>query len=137
MSALAIPVEEYTTPNPITVTVTAQIAELFKVMNENGIRHLPVVNGSQVVGVISERDLQLLKLLGPDVIKELRAQDIMVPEPVTVEADTPVDQVAFMMSEKKIGSVMVNDSNQEFLGVFTVTDALNALIEVVRENKNS
>ena len=37
------------------------------------------------------------------------------------------------MSDRKIGSVIVNDEEDRFLGIFTASDALNALVEIVRE----
>ncbi|HEX5954088.1 MAG TPA: CBS domain-containing protein, partial [Rhodanobacteraceae bacterium] len=58
--------------------------------------------------------------------------DIMATDPISVLADTPLDEVAFDMSERKIGSVLVYEESGEYLGIFTVTDALNALIEIVR-----
>jgi acetoin utilization protein AcuB len=84
------------------------------------------------VGIVSERDLKVvagLKMLEKNL---LTAADIMSPDPVTVDASTMLDEVAFEMSEKKIGSVIVTE-NDQFLGIFTVTDALNALIEAARE----
>lgn len=45
---------------------------------------------------------------------------------------TPLDEVAYVMSERKVGSVIVNEDSGEFLGIFTVTDVLNALIEISR-----
>jgi len=47
----------------------------------------------------------------------------------------PLDRVAFTMSDRKIGSVIVNEDDGEFLGIFTVTDALNALIEISRAGR--
>ena len=45
-----------------------------------------------------------------------------------------LDEVALAMSEKKVGSVIVNDDEGRFYGIFTATDALNALVETVRRN---
>jgi CBS domain-containing protein len=61
-----------------------------------------------------------------------RAADIMSADPFTVVATAPLDEVAYAMSEKKIGSVIVNDEDGQFLGIFTASDALNALIEIIR-----
>ena len=38
------------------------------------------------------------------------------------------------MSQKKIGCVIVNDENDNFFGIFTVVDALNALVEITRDD---
>ena len=65
----------------------------------------------------------------------MRAADIMAADPVTVSVSAPLDEVAYTMSEKKIGSVIVNDQNGKLLGIFTATDALNALIEIVRRDE--
>ena len=57
----------------------------------------------------------------------------MAAAPLTVSASTPLDEVAFAMSDMKVGSVIVNDEDGRFLGIFTATDALNALIEIIRK----
>jgi acetoin utilization protein AcuB len=132
MLPLNLPVEEYTTPNPVTAREDMLIDDLRRLMEEHGIRHLPIVRGGTVVGVISDRDARLVAGLDFEQKLQVRAADIMAPDPLTVSATTPLDEVAYAMSEQKIGSVIVNDENGRFLGIFTVTDALNALIEIAR-----
>ena len=136
MSKFKVPVEEFTTPDPVTSTEDANVDELLRLMKENGIRHLPILRREQVVGVISERDLKVIAGLDFKEKSLLRASDIMATDPVSVSSETPLDEVAFEMSNKKIGSVIVNEGNS-FLGIFTVTDALNALIEIAREEQLS
>lgn len=132
MLPLNLPVEEYTTPNPVTAREDMLIDDLRRLMEAHGIRHLPIVRGGTVVGVISDRDARLVAGLDFEQKLQVRAADIMAPDPLTVSAATPLDEVAYAMSDKKIGSVIVNDENGRFLGIFTVTDALNALIEIAR-----
>lgn len=132
MDRLNLPVEEYTTPNPFTATEDMSLDELIVMMKKHGIRHIPVVRNEMVVGIISERDLKVATGLTKVEKILVRAGDIMVQDPVTVTSDTSLADVAFEMSRRKIGSVIVNDENNRFLGIFTVTDALNALIEVTR-----
>ncbi len=130
---LNAPVEEYTTPNPLTAPETATVDELTQILKDNGVRHLPITNakGDKIVGVVSDRDLRVVAGLDFTERNMVRAMDIMAPNPVTVSSDSPLDEVALQMSEKKIGSVIVNEGDQ-LLGIFTVTDALNALIEITR-----
>ena len=132
MSAFRVPVDEYTTPNPITASEEASVEDLSTLMQENGIRHVPIVRGGNVVGVVSERDLRLIAGLKLAEKNFVRAADIMAPNPVMVDREDSLDDVAFEMSEKKIGSVMVMDEDNELYGIFTATDALNALIEIAR-----
>lgn len=131
MNHIHLPVEEYTTPNPVTATEDMLIEDLVQLMKKNDIRHLPIVRGERVVGIISERDLGVASCLNQGE-KVVRAKDIMIHDPITVSCEESLENVAFEMSKRKIGSVIVNDENDKFLGIFTVTDALNALIENAR-----
>lgn len=132
MQPTNVPVEEYTTPDPITANEDMTFDDLRRLMAEHGIRHLPVMSGDTVVGVISDRDVRLVSGLTVTEKAQVRAADIMAPNPVIVKASTPLDEVAYVMSDRKVGSVIVNDEDGKLLGIFTATDALNALIEIVR-----
>lgn len=132
MSRLTVAVEEFTTPNPLTARDTASLEELQRIMQDNNVRHIPIVKNNTVVGIVSDRDLKLISGLSKTEKLQVKASDIMSPNPVTVSAGATLDEVAYEMSRSKIGSVIVNDENDEFLGIFTVTDALNALIEIAR-----
>jgi acetoin utilization protein AcuB len=97
-----------------------------------GSAHIPIMQNEKVVGIVSDRDIKVIAGLKMLEKSFLTAADIMSPDPVSVDSSTMLDEVAFEMSEKKIGSVIVTE-NEELLGIFTVTDALNALIEAARE----
>ncbi|HMM46791.1 MAG TPA: CBS domain-containing protein [Thiobacillaceae bacterium] len=126
------PVEEYTTPNPVTATEDMSTDELTALMQAHGVRHLPVVRGDTVIGLISDRDVRVAQGLSDAHKIQVRAADIMAADPVMMSARRRLDEVAYVMSDRKIGSVIVNDEEGRFLGIFTVTDALNALIEMSR-----
>jgi len=127
-------VDEFTTPDPITANEDTTIDELRELMETHGIRHLPIVRDENVVGVLSDRDVRLAWGLTDAEKRQVRAADIMATDPLTVRATAPLDEVAYAMSEKKLGSVIVTEEDGKFLGIFTATDALNALIEIVRRD---
>lgn len=127
-------VEEFTTPYPVTTNEDQTVDELHQLMQDLSVRHLPVLRGDAVVGVISDRDLRLARGLSEQHKIQIRAGDLMNADPVTVSAATPIDEVALKMSERKIGSVLVNDASGKLIGIFTITDALNALIEISRSS---
>lgn len=131
-SQINLPVEEFTTVNPITADEQTHIEELVRLMKENGIRHLPILKNGKPVGMISERDLKVAECFFNTNHKKIVASDIMVKNPFTVQATTTLDEVAYQMSKNKIGSALVVDKSNELVGIFTSTDALNALIETVR-----
>ena len=135
MLPISMPVEEFTTPDPVTADENMMVDDLRLLMEKHGIRHLPIVRDNRVVGVISDRDLRLFAGLSAAEKFQVRAADIMAEHPLTVTADLPLDEVAYAMSERRVGSAIVNDENGELLGIFTATDALNALIEIVREKR--
>lgn len=129
MRRLKIPVDEYTTPSPLTVDSRATVPLIRDIMREYGVRHVPVVDERKAVGIISDRDLRILDHCeGTDAIT---AYDVMVKDPYTVESGTSLEDVVLQMSKHKIGSAVVS-ANGEIVGIFTSTDALNALVEILR-----
>ena len=129
MRHVHIPVEDYTTPSPVTASLATPVAEIMAIMEQYGIRHVPVTEKDSPVGIISDRDIRLvLRLPGSDA---LTAQDIMVHDPFTVGPEEAIEDVALAMGRQRIGSAIVTE-NGRITGIFTLTDALNALIEIIR-----
>ncbi|MDZ4660696.1 MAG: CBS domain-containing protein [Pseudomonadota bacterium] len=125
-----IPVDEFTTPTPFTVSANTSMEEVSRVMKDHGIRHVPVISGNVPVGIISDRDLKVLGKFPS--WSTFIAEDVMSTNPYTVSPETNIDEVAYYMSENKIGSALVQDEAGSIVGIFTATDALNALVEVIR-----
>ena len=71
-------------------------------------RYSMLVRDGKVVGVVSDRDVRVAQGLGTEHRFQVRAADIMATDPVMVPASMPLDRVAFTMSDRKIGSVIVN-----------------------------
>lgn len=136
MEKLNLPVEEYTTPDPVTAGEDTSVEELRSLMKENNVRHIPILASQQVIGIVSDRDLKVVTGLNLSEKSLVRAADIMARDPITVSSQDSLDQVAYLMSSRKIGSVIVNDGNK-FYGIFTSTDALNALIEILRAGREN
>ncbi len=128
-------VDEYTTPSPLTVGKDAKISDILNLMEENKVRHIPVIDGKKAVGILSERELRVVSGLGNG-SESLLANDVMTKSPYCVTAETPLETVALEMSSRKIGSAIVCNKKDEITGIFTSTDALNALIEVLRGDVN-
>jgi acetoin utilization protein AcuB len=129
MKQLKIPVDEYTTPSPVTVDADTPMCDLIELMQDKEIRHIPVVSADAAIGIISDRDVRMV--MNVEGAQALRARDLMHADPFTVESGTSLEDVVFAMSKNKIGSAIVND-NGNIVGIFTSTDALNALVEVLR-----
>lgn len=126
---MEIPVEEYTSPVLVTVDMQASLDQALELMQENSIRHLPVMDDNRVVGIISERDV--LTNFGKSWTSMMKVEDVMATDILTVHRRENLGEVAMELSSKKIGSALVVDGNSEVFGIFTTTDALNALVELL------
>ena len=123
-------VEEFTSPCDHFVGPEDSIQDVEKLMNQEDIRHFPVLDGKKnVIGVISERDVYYGYRLDPE--GKAPVSQVMQSEPYCAPADTKISEVAMAMSANKYGSAIILNEDGS-LGIFTSIDALNALIEVVR-----
>lgn len=123
-------VQEYMSVAPVVVSSDCTLAEAHRLMRERNIRHLPVVDGGRLVGVVSQRDLyQLETLRGVDPGVEI-VHEAMASEPYAVPPDAPLEAVAATMAESKYGSAVVVDRGS-VIGLFTTVDALRALAALV------
>ena len=128
---LEIPVEEFSTPNPETAGVRSDYKELAEKMRRGRFRHLLIVQDTDVVGIVSQRDLKVLEGLGESA-QQLVAEDFMSRDLYIESPQAPLENVVFEMSRRKIGSAVLQDKADNYLGIFTSTDALNALVEILR-----
>ncbi len=123
-------VMNYMTVMPHSIGSDQTIDVAHKMMKEHDIRHLPVLTGGQITGVISDRDLKLaMSIKGVDATKTT-VEEILTTDVFLVKPESKLDSVVKTMAEKKIGSVLVVDHHR-LIGVFTTTDALKALHELL------
>ncbi len=127
-------VEEYTSISPITADLNLSLGDAFKLMKNNTIRHLPVTEDQKVVGIVSERDI-LANFEKPWGL-ELRVKDIMNNSILIAYKNEALGDVAFRLSSEKKGSAIVLEDTDELYGIFTTTDALNALVDIMSPTKN-
>ncbi len=123
-------VDEFTTPNPLKVEVGTSLNQAWETMFSNKIRHILVHKENDIVGIVSSRDLTTFSQASN--FEELKVEDIMSKDIYTVSPETKLYEVALKMSKEKIGSAVIYDPTEKSLGIFTATDALNALVEVLR-----
>jgi len=101
-------------------------------MHDNHVRHLPVLDGGRVVGLLSERDLYLVESLPGVNPTNVRVEEAMVENVFIVEPDAPVGEVVQTMIDRKFGSAVISE-NDRVVGVFTTIDALRALHELLEK----
>ena len=128
---------EIMTTDPVTIPVTASVADAVDVLSSMHVRHLPVVDGSgALVGVLSDRDLGRLMTTFIDDAEvehmetppsEQRVADLMSPDPVAVTEDADVSEIADILVSERIGAVPVVDDADRVVGIVSYVDILSAL----------
>ena len=125
-------VKEVMVKEVATLDINDELSLANDIMRIGRIRHLPVVDGIRLAGIISERDLfrsSLAQALGyggqasRDLMKTLRIKDIMVQEVTTISPEAGVCEAVRTMMDKKIGCLPVVE-NDRLVGLITETDIL-------------
>ena len=119
-------VRQCMTPGPLTIAANRSLAFARQQMLEHRVRHLPVLAGVRIAGLLSERDLLLVASLSGVDLNAIRVEEAMVQDVFTVAPDAPVAEVLETMIERKFGSAIVVDG-ERVVGVFTTVDAMTAL----------
>jgi acetoin utilization protein AcuB len=125
------PVSKFMTTMPHSVGVDQPLAKAQQLMREHHIRHLPVLRGGQLEGVVTDRDIALIGALKDINLQTARVEDAMTTEVYAVAPDAPLDRVAAEMAEHKYGSAVVVQ-NGHVVGIFTMVDACSALAELLK-----
>ena len=108
-----------------------------EVMSLGRIRHLPVVEGERIVGILSQRDLfhsALAVALGlkhkeqKDMLQAIRVREVMRSPVISVSPQTGIKEAARLMTEKKIGCLAVVEK-ECLVGLVTETDILRYVVE--------
>jgi acetoin utilization protein AcuB len=140
-----IPVSQVMTGNPVTVHGNDPIRKAFDLMIEGQFRRLPVTEGGDLVGIVTDRDLRRATN-SPLVLHEtwydeylldhITVKACMTPDPITVTSQTPVEVAASIMCERQIGGVPVVDEDK-LVGIITRTDLLKFLVKLLKETYSS
>lgn len=121
-------VRDWMTRPPVSVSEECPIRRALAHMRSAEIRHLVVLDGDRLTGIVSNRDVRRLfeDPTHPGRLDE-PVRRIMTEGPVTVAPEAPVTQAARLLLEHGIGALPVRDGDR-IIGIFTTADALEALL---------
>lgn len=129
---MTILVRQYMTPSPHTIGRDQTLSFAGQVMRQHRIRHLPVLVGGNLVGMLTERDVALIEALkNVDPTREI-VEDAMSQDCYSVSPDDPLTVVAHQMAERKYGSAVVTQDGK-VIGVLTTVDICRAFADTSRE----
>jgi CBS domain-containing protein len=125
---IVILVKERMSPAPITIHPRANLAEARAFLDQHRIRHLPVVEGGKLVGILTDRDIR--SAASASSLDKVTVAEAMTRNVITVSHDTQVQEAAKLMLAHRIGGLPVLNRGA-LQGIITETDLLNALVEIM------
>ncbi len=127
----AIPtISKYMTTLPHTIGADQTLAKANKMMAELRVRHLPVLSGGRLVGIVTDRDLKLVESFKDVNPEEILVEEAYSPDPYIASPESSLADVCDQMAAHKYGCALVCDNNK-LVGIFTWVDALNALNQLL------
>lgn len=123
----------------VTVREEDSMQEAIRLLKENPVELLPVMNKKKLVGVITDRDLK--KASASDatsldthemlyLISKIKIKDIMSKKPITVHAEFTIEETAQLLMEKTISGAPVVDDDNRVVGVISKTELFKVLISL-------
>jgi acetoin utilization protein AcuB len=125
--------------HPVTVSPEDSFRHAMTLIRQKGIRHLPVVEGDRLVGIVTDRDIRQASPSPATslevhelhyLLERVKVREIMTKRVYTVAPDTPIEEAARLMLQHKIGGLPVLDGGK-LGGIITETDILAAFVEVM------
>jgi CBS domain-containing protein len=135
-----IRVVDVMTKDPLTVTPNETIGQADELMYTNNIRQLPVAQGEELLGIVTDRDIRSFlsgSLLESPEIREksfnAKVSEIMTTEPITLSPDDDLQEAVNLMINEKIGGIPVVDEAEGLVGIVTYVDALRCFFNRLQE----
>jgi acetoin utilization protein AcuB len=138
-------VREVMQPRVVTVTPTTTLPDAIRLTNQRRIRHLPVIEDGELVGIVSDRDLKRAMASSATALEaheltyllnKLTVGEIMTGVVVTISPLAPVENAARLMVEERIGALPVLDGSR-LVGIVTETDVLQLFVKAVGAGRDS
>ena len=107
-------------------------------MEDNNVRHLPIVSGEKLVGILSLTDIHRISFGGnygqaasvdSSIYDTLSLEQVMMSEPRTVHEDTTIKEVAEQLAVEEFHALPVVGNDNKLEGIVTTTDLVNYLID--------
>ena len=129
-------VEDIMTRRVITATPEHSVMDTLKIARQNRIRHVPIVEGNILKGVVSDRDLRdvspsVLASMDLELLEKTKVKDIMVTNVITVHPLDTVEDAARLLYENKIGCLPVVVGGNRLVGIVTDGDILFCFVEMM------
>jgi acetoin utilization protein AcuB len=123
------PIRDFMSPAPHSIGRDQTLSLAHERMRAAGVRHLPVLDGGKLVGLLSQRDALFIETLRDVDPSTAPVEDAMSVDVYITSPDAPLAEVAATMAEHKYGCAVIMDG-AHLAGIFTTVDALKALVNI-------
>ena len=122
-----------------TVTPATTLPDALGLTSQRGVRHLPVLDGERLVGILSDRDLKRAMASSATTLEareltylldRVRVEEIMTRTVITIGRMCPIEEAARLMVQEKIGALPVTEDGQ-LIGLVTETDVLRLFVRAL------
>jgi acetoin utilization protein AcuB len=126
----------------VVIEKDATVIETIHLMKEKNVQRLPVMDKGRIAGIVTEK---MLAEFSPSratsldlweihyILSKTPVTEAMNPNPTKVKPETEISECAKILHDQKLGGVIVVDDNDNLVGIFTVTDILEALIDICND----
>jgi CBS domain-containing protein len=108
-------------PDVVTIDATATLAEAAGVMREANVGMLPVTDGENLIGVVTDRDLVIRGMAQDVKPSSVQVSECMSTNVIAVPPDAPVEGAMEIMAREQIGRLPVIDADGKLIGVVTLS----------------
>ncbi|NUO08062.1 MAG: CBS domain-containing protein [Candidatus Brocadia sp.] len=127
----------------ITLNADSKLGFANDIMYLGRIRHLPVVKGENVVGILTQRDLYRASLTSiltnwkenKEFLDSIKVSEVMTKNVITIAPDATIEEAAQIMIDKKVGGLPVVRDKNKLIGLITETDVLQYFVDERIEKK--
>jgi CBS domain-containing protein len=134
-------VADLMTEAPFTVNPSETVGDAEKILSTKGIRHLPVVEGKALVGMVTDRDIRSFLSeqfpTDPETKEKLLqtpVRALMTCQPITLAPDDNIEKVLEIFISEKVGGIPVVDSAAGLVGIVTYIDLLKRFLYRIQED---
>ena len=133
-------VNDVMTRDPLTVTPLETVGQADELMTANKIRQLPIVENSELVGIVTDRDIRSFlsgSLLespeGREKAFNTKVREIMTTDPISLSPDDDLADAVELLIEEKMGGIPVVDETEGLVGIVTYVDVLRCFLDRLQE----
>ena len=139
--AVLLKVADVMTENPLTVDASDTLEQVEELLEEHRIRQLPVVEGTELVGIITDRDIRPFlrdRYLGSpeeqERVMKTKVASVMSPKPITLSPTDDLKEAIELLIEEKVGGIpVVDEDGRAVVGIVTYVDVLRCFLEWLQE----